>query len=109
MRDLASLPRQPAGVPFPTAEWPTGTAPGEVEGLVAALFSDDAEVGHTHAVAVVHQGRLVAERYGNWFVGELEALNGATPGPVGADDVHLSWSMAKSILHAVIGVLVWQG
>ncbi|MCU1452395.1 MAG: beta-lactamase [Acidimicrobiales bacterium] len=75
------------------------------------LFGTDAEatLGHTHAVLVVHRGRLVAERYGTWFVGELEALAGKQPGAIGPDDLHLSWSMAKSVLHAAVGVAVGDG
>ena len=47
----------------------------------------------TRAVAIVHEGRLVAERYGNGFSADLK-LGG--------------WSMAKSITSALIGILVKQ-
>ena len=48
----------------------------------------------TKAVVVVHDGRVVAERY--------------APG-YGLDTPMLSWSMNKSVVNALIGVLVRQG
>ena len=52
-------------------------------------------------MVVVHQGRIVAERYGT---------QPETPfGPaveLDADSTLISWSMAKSITHAAVGVLV---
>ena len=50
--------------------------------------------GETLALLVVHRGRLVLERY--------------APGK-GPGDTFVSWSMAKSILHALVGVLVGEG
>lgn len=77
-----------------------------------ALASGDAGAiarGHCHALLVVHGGRLVVERYGTRYVSELEELAGIVPEPIHADTTHISWSMAKSILHAAIGVLVARG
>jgi CubicO group peptidase (beta-lactamase class C family) len=48
----------------------------------------------TNELVVVHRGRIVAERYSNQF---------------GPSDTQPSWSMAKSILHAVVGILVRDG
>jgi CubicO group peptidase (beta-lactamase class C family) len=116
MTDLVALPTQPADVPWPTEAWPVGDPPASVDqarltALVDRLFEDPApvELGHTNALVVVHRGRLVAEDYGTWFVSELEELDGKTATPITPDDVHLSWSMAKSVLHAVVGVLVRDG
>ena len=113
MDALHALPPQPDGVPWPTEQWPTakpahGVDRGRLNELLDRLLADPApeELGHTHADAVVHRGALVVERYGRWFVGELEALAGKEPGPVGADDPLLSWSMAKSVLHAAVGIAV---
>jgi CubicO group peptidase (beta-lactamase class C family) len=58
---------------------------------------------------VVHQGRLVVERYGRRYVSELEELAGVVPDPITADTRLISWSMAKSVLHAVVGTLVADG
>ncbi len=116
MTDLLPLPAQPVDMPWPTDDWPTGDPQDGLDrdrlvGLVEHMFVDPAptELGHTNALVVVHRGWLVAERYGTWFVSELEALDGRTAGPIAADDVHLSWSMAKSVLHAAVGVLARDG
>jgi CubicO group peptidase (beta-lactamase class C family) len=97
---LVPLPTQPAGVPWPTRSWPEGTPDPEVQAerladvLARAVSqSPPADVGPTHALLVVHRGRLVAERYD------------AEHGP---DSSLPSWSMAKSVLHALVGVLVGQ-
>ena len=51
-------------------------------------------LGETEAVLVVQGGRIVAERYGEGR---------------GPDDTCHSWSMAKSITHALVGLLVKDG
>lgn len=94
------LPTQPAGTPFPGAEWPTGVLAEPVASTVAALADeaftagDDGPFGMSLALVVVHRGRLVLERYG------------PTAGP---DEALISWSMAKSITQALVGVLVGEG
>lgn len=107
-RALVPLPPQPAGVPWPTDEWPREQPPAEVEPALTALLDDmttDAErYGTTFAVAVVHRGRLLAERYG----GELEHWDRPDE-PVEPSTCLLSWSMAKSMLHAVVGMLAADG
>jgi CubicO group peptidase (beta-lactamase class C family) len=55
-------------------------------------------------VVVVHRGVLVAERYG----GTLPHFDRG-PEPVARATPLLSWSMAKSMLHAVVGQLVGDG
>ena len=102
------LPSQPAGVPWPTRAWPRAEPPAEVgaalTGLLDDVTSDVGRYGTTYAVAVVHRGSLLAERYG----GELEHWDGPNE-PVGPATGLLSWSMAKSVLHAVVGMLVADG
>jgi CubicO group peptidase (beta-lactamase class C family) len=76
-----------------------GTDSAAVESDVARLLADPgskdvAALGTTHALLVVAGGRIVVERYG--------------PG-IDATTTLPSWSMAKSLLHAVIGVLVGEG
>jgi CubicO group peptidase (beta-lactamase class C family) len=65
-------------------------------GVLDRLFAEPAPAatGETHALVVVHRGRLVAERY-------APELGAASP--------LVSWSMAKSITHALVGVGVREG
>lgn len=99
--ELVPLPPQPADVPWPATDWPEGEPPHEVDcealdALLDAAFAEPqpATTEHTSDVVVVWRGRLVAERYAP---------------DTGPDDVQPSWSMAKSILHAVVGILVRDG
>jgi CubicO group peptidase (beta-lactamase class C family) len=74
---------------WPSTDWPRGAPP--------AGFREPeppGELGKTHALAVVWRGRLVHERYG--------------PGH-GPDSALVSWSVAKSFLHALVGILVRDG
>ena len=107
-RDLVPLPPQPDGVPWPTDEWPEAEAPVSVAGPLAALLdditSDTERYGTTYAVAVVQGSRLLAQRYG----GKLEHWDRPHE-PVEPSTRLLSWSMAKSMLHAVVGMLVAEG
>lgn len=72
--------------------------------LVDELFDDTDRYGTTYAVAVVQGGRLLLDRYG----GALPHFD-RPPEPVEPGTPLLSWSMAKSVLHAGIGVLVGEG
>ncbi|MDQ1397340.1 MAG: hypothetical protein QOG64_2599 [Acidimicrobiaceae bacterium] len=72
--------------------------------LLDAAFDPAGPLATTHAVVVIHRGRLVAERYD----GLLERWDGPDE-PVAADTPLLSWSMAKSMLHATVGMLVGEG
>lgn len=104
---LPALPPQPEGEPWPTTSWPTGDVPPGValEPLLDAVMDPDGGCGRTRAVVVVHGGRLVAERYGD----RTDAWGEVTGDPVDATTPLLSWSMAKSMLHAVVGLLVAEG
>jgi CubicO group peptidase (beta-lactamase class C family) len=105
---LVPLPAQPDGVPWPTDAWPTAVPPpataAGMSTLLDEITGDTARFGTTYAVAVVQGGRLLAERYGS----ELEHWDRPNE-PVGPTTELLSWSMAKSILHAAVGVLVGDG
>lgn len=117
---LPPLPTQPSDVPWPkpatalgagrlgdgAVDWPTGTPPAnvEVEELVDQAFQPTGPLGLTYAVLIVHRGQIVIERYG----GRLEHLDRPAE-PVGPATPLLSWSMAKSVLHAVVGILIDDG
>lgn len=92
----------PATTPWPMGDLlPDDPLPPEVDGaaLHSALdlaFDDSRQpvpMG-TRAMAVLYQGRLIAERYAPGF---------------GPDTRHVSWSMGKSITSALIGTLVRDG
>jgi CubicO group peptidase (beta-lactamase class C family) len=103
---LVPLPAQPDGVSWPTTEWPEGDVPSgvDLEPLLERAFDESGPLATSYAVVVVHRGRLVAERYG----GALEHFD-RPPDPVTVETPLLSWSMAKSMLHAVVGLLVGDG
>jgi CubicO group peptidase (beta-lactamase class C family) len=96
---LPILPAQPAGTPWPTGKWPEGGLEANepaFDALVARAFGEmrDPQLGETHAFVAIHRGRLVAERYAKDF---------------GPDVTCPSWSMAKSITQALVGMLVGDG
>lgn len=101
-----ALAAQPPGVSWPTGAWPTGAPPEKValDDLLDELFDDTGPLATTYAAVVVFEGRLVAERY----AGTLEHWDRPAE-PVGPDTRLLSWSMAKSMLHGVVGTLVGDG
>jgi CubicO group peptidase (beta-lactamase class C family) len=106
MNSLVPLPGQPDDVPWPTEEWPQGDLPPgvDLEPLLEEAFDDESPIAVTYAVLVVHRGRVVTERYH----GALEHFDRPLT-PVRADTPLLSWSMAKSVLHAAVGILVGEG
>jgi CubicO group peptidase (beta-lactamase class C family) len=101
---LLPLPPQPTGVAWPTERWPTAEPPAALEEVVDEVFDDEEHYGTTYAVAVVQGGRLLLERHG----GALPHFD-RPPEPVEPETPLLSWSMAKSVLHAAVGILVGEG
>ncbi|WP_375208777.1 serine hydrolase domain-containing protein [Hyphomonas jannaschiana] len=97
---LVPLPAQADGVAWPTAGWETGALPPEhadeiQELLDIAMVGNRGDLGgETHAVVIVHKGRLVAEVYRDGF---------------GAGTRHMSWSLAKSVTSALVGRAVQLG
>lgn len=92
--ELPPLPEPPQ--PDMAAPWPAGerVAPSQDPAL-AAILDDPTMTGPgMRAVVVVHDGRLVAERYGEGFA---------------ADTPLLGWSMTKTVTAAIIGTLVRDG
>jgi len=104
--DLVALPAQPPDVPWPSGKWPRGTLPSGVnlDALLNEAFDERGPLADTYAVVVVSGGRLVTERYGGaltHFDRPAEPIVPTTP--------LLSWSMAKSMLQAVVGTMVGRG
>ncbi len=94
---------QPNDVPWPTTTWPRGAASRDVDALVGEAFTNPL-INDTTAVLVVRGGRVIAERYG----GELVHFDRPSD-PITASTPLLSWSMAKSMLHYLVGLLVDAG
>ncbi len=88
----AAAPAAPpsASAPAPAlAPLPTGA-----RAAADALFADATAMGETRALVVLRDGEVIFERYGEGF---------------GANTKLISWSMAKSITAALIGILVADG
>lgn len=64
--------------------------------VVEPLFDADAEPssGETRAVLILHDGRIVAERYAPGYARETK---------------HLSWSVAKTVTALLVGIMVSDG
>lgn len=75
----------------------------KVEQAADALFAPGAPHGQSLALVVMQSGELVFERYGR----QPDTIFGPG-GPIDADTTLVSWSMAKSMTHAVVGVLVGE-
>ena len=94
---------QPSSVPWPTSTWSHGETSSLVHEVVDEAFRLP-ELSTTNAVVVVHRGRIVAERY----FGAKEHFD-QPPEPITAETKLISWSMAKSMIHALVGMLVDDG
>jgi CubicO group peptidase (beta-lactamase class C family) len=93
---------QPSDTPWPTVEWPRSTAANHSAlNKVVDLAFTNADLESTHAVLVIQGGRILAERYN----GAREFFD-RPPEPITAESTLLSWSMAKSMLHCIVGTLV---
>lgn len=99
--NLIPLPPHPDDVAWPTEEWSHGQLDSRVDRGALEKHLDHAfqlpepdDLDRTHAVVIVQGGQIVAERYAH---------------DVELDDTFLSWSMAKSIVCSLVGILVRQG
>ena len=72
-----------------------------VQSRVDGIFERPAEQGISLAMVVVHGGEVVAERYGIQPATDFGPEERLDP-----DSTLVSWSMAKSITHAAVGILV---
>lgn len=93
------FPAQPSGVAWPTTGWQTAPLGDDVDAAaVQAVFdllmAQPPETGTTLALLAVHHGRVVAEAYGP---------------DTTAESTLISWSTAKSITHALLGMAAGDG
>jgi CubicO group peptidase (beta-lactamase class C family) len=84
---------------WPTSQWNSAPPDADVDraaldDALAAIAAMRGDAGVSLATLVVHRGRIVAEQYG-------PATDADTP--------LISWSMAKTITQAMIGMLVGDG
>lgn len=70
-----------------------GVQRGDLAARIDRLFTAEG-MGETRAVIVMHDGQIVAERYGE---------------PYGEETRFVSWSMAKTVTGVMIGMLVADG
>lgn len=78
--------------------------PVSTDDLLDQLFDRPIEQGVSLAFVATHRGDVVAERYGTQPANDFQEAQTIT-----AASTLLSWSMAKSITHAAVGVLVGEG
>jgi len=98
----SSEPAHPEAVAWPTGDlvpegsFPSGIDEGRLDATVSGLFQEHNpnHLLRTRAVLVVYDGRIVAERY--------------APG-YGPETRLTSWSAAKSVGNALIGILCGRG
>lgn len=97
---LHPLPPQPAGLAWPTEDWAIAPLPADVDRAafdlaVTEAFAGRHELfGETRAVIVIQGGVIVFERYADGFSRDTRLI---------------SWSMAKSVTQALVGVAVGEG
>ena len=95
------FPSQPEGVAWPTEAWEVGEFDADVDALalrslIESAFASDKTglIGETRALLIVHRGKIVFERYREGY---------------GPRSRHVSWSMAKSITHGLVGRAIATG
>jgi CubicO group peptidase (beta-lactamase class C family) len=97
---LGAFPEQPDGVPWPTEEWARGAWPSGVDRAAVEAATDtamaDGGLERVRATIIVHGGAIVFERYSP----------NSSDGP---DVVYPSYSVAKSVTSALVGILVRDG
>jgi CubicO group peptidase (beta-lactamase class C family) len=97
--DLAAVPAAPAApakAAAGTGLWPEGTTVQPSQDTSIANLLDDPKLTGPgmRAVVVVHNGRIIGERYGEGFSAETPLLG---------------WSMTKSVTAAIIGTQIRDG
>ena len=99
---IPAEPAHPEKISWPQGDLPPAGPPSanvdiiKVNQAVEKLFLEthpDKKL-HTRAVVVVHDGRIIAERYGKGIT---------------KDTPLLSWSIAKSMVNALVGIMIIRG
>ncbi|WP_339829957.1 serine hydrolase [uncultured Parvibaculum sp.] len=92
----APLPPQPEGTPWPDGGWPRNPTPPALEAIFTRILgeTEDPHLAGIRALLVVKDGRIAGEAYRAGF-------SETTRFP--------SWSMAKSVVHALTGILAGEG
>lgn len=92
---------QPAETLWPGSTWPKASLAADVQGRRLSLLASrlvaspaPAHVGDTHALVAIHRGELVLEAYDDEGSAECS---------------YPSWSIAKSVLYAAVGIAVRNG
>lgn len=93
---LASVTSLPAALHHPARAWTHRRGPDALQRFVDDTLTEPnpRRWRRTYAVVVVHDGEIVAERYADG---------------ISADTPLSGWSMAKSVLNALIGMMVADG
>lgn len=98
--ELAPLPPQAPDVAWPTTEWPVGMLPENLDGkefnaaMADAFDKPAAGLGETREIVIIRGGRLIYERAAAGYSTNMRLV---------------SWSMAKSVTQALVGIAVAQG
>lgn len=98
--ELVPLPPQAPDVPWPTTKWPIGVLPtgadqAAFDSAIADAFDNGAKgLGETRELVIIQGGRIAYERYAPGYRADMPLV---------------SWSMAKSMTQALVGVAVQQG
>jgi len=96
---VSPYPPQPTGSSWPTLEWSYGPAQGVDMAAIGDIVDQkvrmhDPKIGETRAVVIVQGGQIVLEKYAAGYSKTTRLV---------------SWSMAKSITQAAVGVAAAQG
>lgn len=93
---LVPLPSQPPEIAWPTQSWPTAPTPAVLEQILDRTIAgtDAGTPQNTRAILVIKGGQLIGERYASGFDASTRLQ---------------SWSMAKSVVHALVGILIKDG
>ena len=95
--ELAPLPMQPAGMHWPRPrDWPTAGSNAALLTAASKLFDEAInDRSHTYGLLVVKGGQIAYERYDSPLAPQMQ--------------MHVAWSVCKSLVFAAFGILLRQG